>query len=255
MARRGAAPHHRPVSPSLAAGAAVRAAGPAIAARPPHPAPLRLEPLPLLVGAPPIDVAEAFRDLPGTRTARERPTRPQRALDVPDRGSGRGPRTGLPPAAIRSRSPARLLARSADAVARPRGDATAVPRRPGRVPRLRAGRALRAPRRAAGRTTRPAAPPPRAPRLGDRLGPPDRRGVARRSGARRRRRRSSTGGCAEVQARLDALLFARLPSRAESATSPTLTLSLEPSPQRGLRGRCRGRSRRGSPGATSTRRT
>ena len=53
-------PYHRPVTLSFAGGPAVRAA-----VRPLDRPTVRLEPLPLLADVAPMDVAEAFRDLPG----------------------------------------------------------------------------------------------------------------------------------------------------------------------------------------------
>ena len=119
------------------------------------------------------------------RPARERPARPQRALDVPDRRSGRGPRV----AGGRARSVRRGAAprRAARSDARRPGGRAAVPRRARRLPRLRPRGepgALAGDR--AGRPG-PAAAPSRAPRLGRRLGPADRPRVAGRTGPRWRR--------------------------------------------------------------------
>ena len=149
-------------------------------------APLRLRRLPdRIASGAAIDAAEAFRDLPGPRPARERPARPQRALDLPDRRPGRRARgAGRRPGPVRRRPPPRGPA-GPDA-GRP-GRRAAVPRRARRVPRLRPRARPRAPALDRGRRPGPAAAPPRAPRLGRRLGPPDRPRLARRPGARRRR--------------------------------------------------------------------
>ena len=111
------------------------------------------------------------------------------------------PAAGGDPFAVARRLLARLAARRRPA--RRGGLArAAVPRRARRLPRLRARRRARAPAGAAGGRPGPAAPPPRAPRLDDRLGPPDRarRGwpVARSTATRARLSRR----LAEVRERL-----------------------------------------------------
>ena len=82
---------------------------------------LRLRRLPDRVAATrAIDAAEAFRDLPGPRPARERPPGPQRPLDLPDRRPGRGPRVaGRRTGPVRRRAPARRPPRPDTARARP----------------------------------------------------------------------------------------------------------------------------------------
>ena len=84
----GLRPYHRPVIPAHRDKAS-----------------LRLRRLPdRLAAMRAIDVAEAFRDLPGPGPARERAAGSQRALDVPDRRPGRGPRVARRRHRIRSLS-------------------------------------------------------------------------------------------------------------------------------------------------------
>ena len=93
----------------------------------------------------------------GTRPPRERPTGPQRALDVPHRRSGRGPRTG-----VRRKRPVRggpYPARTLGDGSTSRGGTT-VPRRAGRVPGLRAGTAAAATSRSTLTSGRPTPPCP-----------------------------------------------------------------------------------------------
>ena len=227
------------------------------------PSPLvRLEPLPELAALRPIDVAEAFRDLPGSRPARERPARPQRPLDVPDRRSRRGPRPSPPPAATRSPVARRLLGRlAADAPA-------AARRRPADAPPFLGGLvgflgydlgdALeRLPAIAAGRPG-PAAPPPRAPRLGRSPGTagPARAWLAGR--ARRRRRaaaRPAPGrGPRAARGRRLAGAAARRPAIAAATRPRRSTLPRRPRPAPPTRPASR-RSARDRRAATSTRPT
>ena len=199
-------PYHRLVSNSPEARSAQRhgagqAGTPSICLR-----------VPALDRVAPLDAAEAFRDLPGPRPARERPTGTDGTLELsdrrPHRGRGRGVRRARP--VRRGRS---ILARmggdpsAAMGGGEPGGlDPPAMPAvrwRPRRLPRLRPRATVRA-----AAVDRPGRPAPAAlrlapPRLDAGLGPPDRPRVAGGTGGRWRRRAGAIGASRRCCARVD----------------------------------------------------
>ena len=201
----------------------------------------------------PIDVAEAFRDLPGLVLLESaRPGRnarwtyltadPVAVLDEPAAGAD--------PFADARQLVARL---DADAPARPRGAATRRRSSAGSSGYLAydLGHALERLPTLARRRPGPAAAPARAPRLGDRLGSADRRArgsAAGRSTATRTARSAACARSASGSARPRRAGAARRRRRAE----PGFAFTLEPR-SAGVRGRRRGdpsvhRPRRHLPG-------